>query len=136
MTNQELKQKAIEKAWIECVGLDHYNEIKQTVDSDGVYFTNNKFIGDHYEIVIEFDNGKGIRPKSLSGIEDNNGWEINEPDETEFENDWYWIRTSDGDEKIAFYAKHKDAFAFIDGIISVSDITHYQFVNTPKSPIF
>lgn len=76
---------------------------------------------------IEFEEVNNyLRPKSLQGIENNNGWiKIdNEEQHDEIENDYYWwYNIQNGDWEIgdkSTYGKY----------------THYQPIEKPKSPIY
>ena len=124
MKNKEAKQEAIKKAYGR-----FYNE--KHIRSDG---SMSEVIWKHLEVDLEYDDFSTgyFRPKSLSGIDDNNGWTRIES-EADLPKD------------------NKDIFIIIDGdihlyseIISLrcstesfgGEITHYQPIVKPKPPIF
>lgn len=75
-----------------------------------------------------------IRPKSLSGLENNRGWiefQGNHPKESK----WYWIKTNN-DMLVAYWASHKNIFVDNDNSLYFNAVTHYQPIETPKPPIF
>lgn len=80
MTNEQAKQEAIKKAW-EALGINNLRD----ADKNG-FIADWKFSVDFFnqhESKIErykIDGLELIRPLSISGIEDNNGWIRIEPD--------------------------------------------------------
>ena len=78
------KQKAIREAWIELIGEENFKYISQFLNENG--FTNRgkyhwlkstfseNFIKDNFYVTVEIENDRLFRPKSLQGIENNNGW--------------------------------------------------------------
>ena len=132
------KEEKIKEAWINIVGEKNYNFIKQFLSENG--FTNRgkyhwlinnfskEYIKDNFYVTIEIDNDKLFRPKSLEGIEKNNGWikiesESDLPNKT---ND-YWIVNKLG-VSIRNYDMQEDN--------DWNDVTHYQPITKPKPPIY
>lgn len=71
------KEKAIEQAYVNIFGNDEkakkrFDEIKKAIDEWG-WFSGNLYMIDDYFLDIS---GHDVRPKTLNGIEDNNGWKI------------------------------------------------------------
>lgn len=73
------KEKVIKNAWIAEIGEEKYNEVKDLICKEG-YLNNNGIDADLKEhdfvqkFSIEYYDNAWIRPKSLQGIETNNGW--------------------------------------------------------------
>lgn len=136
-TPEELKSEAIKKAWIAEIGEEIYNSVKSEISA-----VNGKL---YYYVLTDngfnptndrFENMQNLWwPKSIQGIENNNGW-IQRDEDSTFEPNWYWVKKKDGDEEIAFYAPHRDCFGGVDADIYVSEVTHFQLINKPKPPIF
>ena len=79
----------------------------------------------------ECDNGDliyvQIRPKSLQGIENNNGWIKIESEEQRFPDEDLWICNFNGNKQPFIH----DAYDFIP-----ERYTHYQPIEKPKPPLF
>lgn len=69
-----------------------------------------------------------IRPKSLQGIEDNNGWILGLPTE---ETDNVWLMTKDAGIVCSNYEYMKG-----DEAHWIENVTHYQPIVKPKDPIY
>jgi len=135
------KEEKIKEAWINIVGEKNYNFIKQFLSENG--FTNRgkyhwlinnfskEYIKDNFYVTIEIDNDKLFRPKSLEGIEKNNGWiKIESESDLPSEFEKYWIiDKSDG----KMYQRHFDAST--KGFF-LEYSTHYQPITKPQSPIY
>lgn len=79
-----------------------------------------------------------IRPKSLSGIENNNGWTRIESEEDlpkEYDVDYFCFHKN-GRLTIRSFYEYLGWGEFEAEILDQSDITHYQPIETPKPPIF
>ena len=141
------KEEKIKEAWVKLIGEEEFNNLKIDIDllgwlkvseRDYHYKYNTSLVGDF--------NGKGynpmqkikdyeanptpyfVRPKSLEGIEKNNGWikiesESDLPNKT---ND-YWIVNKLG-VSIRNYDMQEDN--------DWNDVTHYQPITKPKPPIY
>jgi hypothetical protein len=137
----------IKEAWVKLIGEEEFNNLKIDIDllgwlkvseRDYHYKYNTSLVGDF--------NGKGynpmqkikdyednptpyfVRPKSLEGIEKNNGWikiesESDLPNKT---ND-YWIVNKLG-VSIRNYDMQEDN--------DWNDVTHYQPITKPQPPIY
>lgn len=77
---------------------------------------------------IDFDEvHDSLRPKSLQGIEDNNGWIKIENDSERFTDEDLWICNFNGNKQAFFH----NAFDVIP-----KSYTHYQQIKKPKAPIY
>ena len=86
MNNLEAKQEAIKNAYVE-----YWENVKDYVDNDG-WIDNSipKFtFGQLKNLDLEYKNDVFFRPKSLQGIENNNGWIKIESEEDLPKNDMY-----------------------------------------------
>lgn len=118
------KQKAIREAY----GEENWKIVKDYVNKEGELSVNKvKLIGNLPES-FEVLNHKAVRPKSLKGIEDNNGWiriESDLPKETECNfydivNNNYWTDMVDKYGNFNYETK----------------ATHYQPIQEPEPPIY
>jgi len=130
MTKQEKIQEAYGENW---------ELVKYKVNKDG-------WIKDREFIFSDFINGidwqttdhddeyyDTSRPKSLKGIEDNNGWiKINNETDLPKEGAEYWVVTKRGTITKASYLSDRKVF-FVFGDIQV---THYQKLIYPQKPIY
>jgi len=84
MTNQQLKQKAIQEAWRKAIGEQKYKYIEKHIDSGGFANNVNLQLSNESIEASKFQrhaNKRGfIRLESLTGIDNNNGWTRIEPD--------------------------------------------------------
>lgn len=138
------KQEAIEKAWVE-TGLDYekiapmLNKSVSIVRQDGWIAFNMDFkkIEGYNSSLFDFIVLNFLRPKSLKGIENNNGW-IKIESEYDLAKDHY---------KYSFvYNCTENIISSINNSIVrndqlhelflESDITHYQPIIKPKPPIY
>ena len=129
MTNLEAKQEAIKKAYGE-----YWENVKDYVDENGwIYFVRSNGFRLDGKIPQEVDsyNGK-FRPKSLQGIENNNGWiKIESKDDLPKEEGNYFIVRSNNEVGTSYFIPNND-FSAIDW----RNITHYQPIEKPKLPIY
>jgi hypothetical protein len=138
-----MKQQAIQEAYGE-----HWETMKDYVDQNGwfIYDFYNKNKSNHYEIAFDivcenidsigdFDL-KHIRPKSLEGIENNNGWIRIESEQD---------LPKEGTLEFKVGAMVSNKFHLSRGVYDYNEvnfsfqnkyITHYQIIPKPKLPIF
>ncbi|MNK26422.1 hypothetical protein D3C87_447580 [compost metagenome] len=107
------KQELIQEAFIKLIGEDKFNLIKAHIQEDGwcVMFDedSNKITPTFKELGLQYDlslsdtdrisniGGTLWRPKSLAGIETNNGWtRIGSEDDLPKEDGTYYVMTKDG----------------------------------------
>ncbi len=129
------KQEAIQKAYGE-----HWETIKLYVDENGWLNGNsqsneNGYIWNQMYDICEIGHNK-IRPKSLSGIENNNGWiKIESEDDLPKETDTYFFigRITCKIMKDYFTADSK-----VNGFnnCQFNLYSHYQPIQKPKPPIY
>ena len=76
------------------------------------------------------------RPKSLNGIESNNGWiSINSEKDLPSEDEFYWVFDGLGIYFSFFKSKHKEFIDQTDNECAFYNITHYQPIVKPLKPI-
>ena len=134
MTNLEAKQEAIKKAYGE-----HWERLNNFINEDGVFigdtdmisdelFNEWAFIGSSKDINSE-KLISGSRPKSLKGIENNNGW-MRIDDFVKYTNEKFWL----------FNSHLNDLYQgqlFDDDMFPINRYaTHYQPIKKPKFPIY
>lgn len=127
MKNLEAKQEAIKKAYGE-----YWELVKDYVDENGICENWSSFRDEKTRIFQpkECDTfGNGWRPKSLQGIEHNNGW-IRIDDFVKYTNEKFWI----------FNSHINDLYQgqlFDDDMFPINRYaTHYQPIEKPKLPIY
>ena len=128
MNNLEAKQEAIKKAYSE-----YWEKVKDYVDNDG-YIDNSipKFtFGQLKNLDLEYKNDVFFRPKSLQGIDNNNGWIKIESEADLPNNEKVWICANNN--KVLLSLK-----TVLNWILKNHDnkITHYQPIEKPKPPIY
>jgi len=76
-----------------------------------------------------------VRPKSLSGLETNNGWiKIESEDDLPEEYDIYYVFFNEEVVKSSFNNITKQWFYISTNI--TSEVNHYQTINKPLKPIY
>lgn len=122
------KEEVIKEAWGELWGKINKRGKEQAFEDNG-YCHKNYIIA---EISLEteslpYHDNKFIRPKSLNGIENNNGWiKINSEEDFPKESGEYWVVHNN---KISHRIIVKDSY--IDKYT-----THYQPIEKPKPPLY
>ena len=132
----EAKQKAIQEAYGE-----HWGALKNYVDENGfidsVYFP-------HGKLDVDFGRNNGelacdflVRPLSLQGIENNNGWiKIESEADLPKENGAYYVVRNDDFHKNDIQTFIYDNCDSFSKSIWKSCVTHYQPIQKPKPPIY
>jgi len=132
MKTAENKQKAIELAYGE-----NWDNVSQFIDDNGWLKSHEispfdlKLTWNDIQ-VEEYEKGGSIkyRPKSLSGIEDNNGWiSINSEDDLLKQDGYYFGLTINGDIVVLRSNNNK-------WVIENDETTHYQPIEKPLKPIY
>ena len=130
------KQEKIKEAWGEC-----WNKLPNEAQEKA--FKNNGFVDQDYEDLLTIDKRERklfeIRPKSLQGIENNNGWiKIESEEDLPKEKGEYWIVNT-------IYKKPiMQMRAYTDCVFSekrnkkfwLKYVTHYQLIEKPELPIY
>ena len=118
------KQEKIKEAWGEC-----WNKLPNEVQEKA--FKNNGFVSQYFEHLLNIDKRERkffkTRPKSLQGIENNNGWIKIESEEQRFPDEDLWICNFNGNKQPFIH----DAYEFIP-----ERYTHYQPIEKPQPPIY
>ena len=141
MTNLEAKQKAIKNAYGE-----HWERLNNFINEDGVFigdtdmisdelFNEWAFIGSSKDINSE-KLISGSRPKSLKGIENNNGW-IRIESEADLPKEGMHHSILLDCECINGYRNY-DVIVFyeVNSKFRKKEISHYQPIEKPKPPIY
>lgn len=121
------KQEKIKEAWGVHFGYD--------IDELGWRESNVGRLGwdiDYFEIIQKDDYLFLIRPKSLQGIEDNNGWiKIESEDDLPKDNGNYWVVIQGHKYPISVWYENTSNYhaAWVN-------FTHYQLIIKPKPPIY
>lgn len=128
------KEEKIKEAWGE-----YYEEYKNYIDSDG--WLDSAWLDDRendYDVKDGYDRygteSTFIRPKSLKGIEDNNGWiKIESEEDLPKEEGYYHVIDLNRTEmQLAKFDIHHNII--LD--YWIKNITHYQPIEKPKPPIY
>ena len=134
------KQQAIQEAYGE-----HWGIVKNYVDENGWCELNvsqkepiNNF-ANHGKTEWKPINNRGCwRPKSLQGIENNNGWiKIESEDDLPKEEiDVHFIFENNTGRFQTFGVWDNKIKSFYSGALKISNVTHYQPIEKPKPPIY
>ena len=136
MTNLEAKQEAIKNAYGE-----HWEYLKNFINEEGVFIGDTDMISDKLfgewafiglaKAINSEELISGSRPKSLKGIENNNGWIRieSEADLPKEEGNQYFVFIK-GNIEIGFYFKGTHQLQWL------MHVTHYQPIEKPKPPIY
>lgn len=136
MTNLDAKQEAIKKAYGE-----HWERLNNFINEDGVFigdtdmisdelFNEWAFIGSSKDINSE-KLISGSRPKSLKGIENNNGWIKIESEADLPKEGYYFVAKNKTVIETSYFMPDNDF-----SLIEWRNITHYQPIEKPKLPIY
>lgn len=128
------KKEAIEEAYGE-----YWDKVKDFVGDNGWCYTRKRigFIDLAQNVELESDKQTPyhFRPKSLQGIEDNNGWiKIESEEDLPKEKGTYWFIAKIRHNKIeSAYVNPKNYNSKVNALGSFS---HYQPIVKPKKPIY
>ena len=132
MTNLEAKQEAIKNVYGEC-----WEKVKDYVDENG-WIDNSipKFtFGQLKNLDLEYKNDVFFRPKSLQGIENNNGWiKIESEKDLPKESGLYFGKDYEFGTDMTFFDFETKEWEDSSGYLL--NITHYQPIEKPKPPIY
>lgn len=114
---------------------EHWKTVKDYIDEDGfINCVKNKKLSliPHFDISeIDFK-GNLVRPKSIQGIEKNNGWiKIESEDDLPEERTICLVIFKNIPEHIScqFFIK-------LNSLLWINHISHYQLIQNPKLPIY
>ena len=139
------KKEVIKKAW--GVYFEHFGEhaTKYALENNGYCsvpsFTLGLILRKYGEEWLETDKDLKRRPKSLQGIENNNGWiKIESKDDLPKEEiDVHFIFTEYKGEEGRFQTYgvwDNNLKSFYSGALKINNVTHYQPIIKPKPPIY
>lgn len=119
---------------------EYWDEVKTSIDENGWCKLNvsqkepiNNFAHHGKTEWMPIDGKVCWRPKSLQGIEDNNGWtKINSEDDLHLVIDTYWVIDSFGCVELFNYCGKNDS----SYILWKTRFTHYQKIIKPKPPLY
>lgn len=118
MTKQEIIQKAYGEYW---------DNLKDSVDENGYANLDNTF--SYEDIGLELQDNENWRPKSLKGIESNNGWiKIESKNDLPKEQTSNFVRLNNGQIIQSFYYGQISDY--------INKVTHYQPIITPREPLY
>lgn len=125
------KEKMIKEAW----GLN-YEAFSEHIDSDGwaiyPHFQKHEMVEDVRSLEFK-ENGSGFRPKTLQGIENNNGW-ININDNLPKEKGYYIMYN--GENMVLIELNDTTNMITLREQFLKDGFTHYQPIVKPKPPIY
>ena len=128
------KQEKIKEAWGEC-----WNKLPNEAQEKA--FKNNGFVSQYFYYLLTFDKRERklfeIRPKSLQGIEINNGWiKIESKDDLPKIDGHYWVvDKNETSTRIIRYTN--DPYTNqMKNDWWMKYITHYQTIEVPSPPIY
>ena len=127
MTNEKRKQEAIKKAYG-----DYWDNFSDCVDRNGMANLDRDFT--YEDMGLELQSNGNWRPKSLDGIETNNGWiriDENLNHNQEPEKGQYWTIFRNGFIEVSYYDGTRECYKFWR-----LNFTHYQPIVKPNLPIY
>lgn len=132
------KETKIKEAY-ESAGVD-WEQVKEYVDNNGwLDISPSNFSNELFTTLKPFLRGCNTKgaleysPKSLSGIETNNGWiTIESEKDLPNETDSYFVLYKTGDIICHHFSPNSD----FDRILFLEEFTHYQPIVKPKPPIY
>ena len=135
------KEEVIKEKWIEIIGEENFKKLN--VDENGfedhyTYATKTQSVKEHTEKYFDINKNTGlIRPKSLQGIESNNGWiSINSEKDLPGEDlDVHIVFKKDGGNFQTFGVWDKRLNSFWSGAMKIDIPTHYQPIVKPLKPL-
>ncbi|MFC3353726.1 hypothetical protein [Sphingobacterium zeae] len=130
------KQEVIQEAWVSAIGVERYESIKNELVLDGfLHFQPSSLKETDTKII---DGLPFYRPKSLQGLEDNNGWiRIESEADLPRQENTLWLKYEDGSTVLGYYCIFSYRFKTVHGKIFDDDKpTHYQPIIKPEAPIY
>lgn len=137
------KQEVIRKAWLEFLNEEDFNNL--ILDDDGFSnyqcrrYINQSRWNDLYSrtkkgSILKTGSDLVYRPKSLAGIENNNGW-IKIENEADLPKDLVECYAYDEDGDITYFTFNLSPNSDYE-LMKEQGITHYQPIVKPKPPIY
>ena len=133
MINLEAKQEAIKNAYC-----NNWDKVKDYVDENGwIFWSDKNPIGIYNNRYLEYkeENPNYWRPKSLQGIENNNGWiKIESEADLPKNNDDYWVITNIKDDEVQQLSN-----LIVIRCLNLEKnikVTHYKPIEKPLKPIY
>jgi len=124
------KEEKIKEAWGK-----NYEEFKEHIDENGwaiyPHFQKHEMIESVRPLEFQ-ENGSCWRPKSLQGIENNNGWIKIESEEDLPKNSGHYLIMVNNEVKIDLWVNYQNKFE----LWNKNSVTHYQPIEKPKPPIY
>lgn len=134
----ELKQEAIKKAYGE-----YWEQVKDYVDDYGFTSIDSLIeIGTNIEKYIDcevddYEYPQAYRPKSLQGIENNNGWIIIESENDLPKEILECFFISNGCTYLGYFANRNNGVFCVDGDdVNKNEVSHYKLIQKPNPPIY
>lgn len=129
------KQEKIQEAYGE-----HWETVKSYIDENGNFSKVDLLISGlkYYELSsISFNhNDAKFRPKSLQGIENNNGWiKIESEDDLPKETTECWFKYC-GELFMGYYNSDFKRFNTMNVLFNINEVTHYQTIVKPQPPLY
>lgn len=150
-TSEQLKNEAIRKAWIAEIGEEKLSRLTGKIDKNGYYWqyfydfvdtSHMDYLQQHFDGVNGRIEASTYRPKSLSGIETNNGWIRIEPDgsnlpiESQENFDVCYLKSDGSFAEIKNQMCYQVVSRFKNPHKFHVKITHYKQIEKSKPPIF
>jgi len=140
MTNEQLKQQAIQEAYGE-----YYEALKEFINCEGVFVGDTDLISDELFDAWQFigvtprikseRKTSGSRPKSLAGIDDNNGWMRIEQDGSNLPVEGVYVVGKMTKSGIFFEVNSKVDFQSVEYYFDTG-CTHYRPVVEYPKPVY
>jgi hypothetical protein len=137
------KEEKIREAWINTIGEENYNSVLKNGEFKDYGWRKVKsipmFTEDVYDVLKYSKIMFSIRPKSLQGIENNNGWiKIESEEDLPEQGGSYYVTRCDKVETAVYV---KDNRWLVKGndypkTTILHSITHYQPIQKPQPPIY
>lgn len=132
------KEEAIKEAYGE-----YYDKLKNVITSNGwvsIHHMQEENVELDFEIKTEYEDGfpsDYARPKSLQGIEDNNGW-VNIENQNDLPNIYTecHFELQNKDIQIGAYVDHKNIFVGLDEQYFPFEVIAYLPIGKPKQRIY
>lgn len=131
------KQEFIKQEWLKFIGIQIYDSLKLSNELSDDGWREVNYLPFDYEKkydVLKFNKTRfAIRPKSLAGIENNNGWvQIKSSLDLPLEDCNVWVLFTNGQMDSQRYLHEYKNFS----THHYRHVTHYKVIEQPKPPIY